>query len=501
MRTKARLLKISLIVNLLAIISLSTSARAAEPLAGNPLKDLYLLREGRSMRASSADPEWESGNADWRMFYPNSKTTLAELEGPGIITHIWMTISNKDRQYPRLMAIRMYWDGEERPSVEAPIGDFFAVGHGVDATVDSLPVQVSSEGRARNCFWPMPFKKSAKIVVANENPYSSGGVIYWYVDWIKLDSLPEDTAYFHAQYRQEYPAKAGRYLVAQIEGRGHYVGTVYSVLANMRGWIGEGDDFFYIDGEPLPSIRGTGTEDYFSDAWGFRHFNHPYHGVTLWEGSKIGARTTAYRWHIADPILFSKSLKFEIEHVGPTFDENGDPALPYGERPDHYSTVAFWYQHGGSPNWTSMPKGPKRLPPHLYIEAEKKYYDSGKKTPDEIKIETGPSWSGGAFVRFTPSEKTKKYEVEFSLKRGGNYELSADILHGPDMGNYIAKLDGKVIQLLSELNQKNLQRKPYYWGVWELEAGKHKMTFEFHGPFEGATDFAIDGLYLRPLGL
>jgi hypothetical protein len=317
---------------------------------------------------------------------------------------------------------------------------------------------------------------------------------------VKVDELPEDTAYFHAQYRQEYPARPGRYLVMKAEGEGHYAGTVYSVLANMPGWIGEGDDFFYVDGEQLPSLRGTGTEDYFSDAWGFRQFNQPYHGVSLWEGSNVGSRTTAYRWHIADPVIFTKSLKMEIEHTGPVYNPDGTSKAMYGERPDHFSTVAFWYQKGGAPNWERMPAGRKRLPPHIYIEAEKRYFKEGG-TPDEVDVITGYEWSGSGYVKFTPSEREKKYEVRFQLKSGGSFEISADLAHGPDMGNYVAKLDGKVLGLLTELNHDGVERRPYYWGLHRLEAGKHRVTFEYQGPFGEGTSIGIDGLYLRPMGL
>ncbi len=485
---------------MLISIAIGATAAASELLKGNPLDGLYIPREGRAMRVSSSDPAWETGNNDWRLLAGNSDITIANIEGPGIITHIWMTIACRDRAYPRLLAIRIYWDGEQQPSVEAPVGDFFAVGHGMDVPVDSLPVQVSSDGRARNAFWPMPFRKSAKIVVSNENPYSSGVVLYWYVDYQKVDKLPDNAAYFHAQYRQEYPARPGRYKLLEATGRGQYVGTVYSVLANMPSWIGEGDDFFYIDGEQTPSLRGTGTEDYFGDAWGFRQFNQQYHGVSVWEGEKIGARTTAYRWHVADPVPFTKSIKVEIEHVGPVFDENDHMTAGYGERADHYSTVAFWYQQGGGPNFERMPKGAKRLPPHIYIEAEKRHYGQGP-LPEGVKIVTDMAWSGGAYVRFTPSAKLTRYEIPFTLKHKNRYDISADLARGPNMGIYNATLDGKPLAMLADMKNRDMQRVPFDWGVKELDAGNHKLVFDFIGPSPdgGGSDLGIDGLYLRPI--
>ncbi len=487
-------------VVLVIALLISPAARAETSAgAGNPIEGIFLLKEGRAMRSSSADPAWRTGNNDWRVLGPGESITLADLDGPGLITHLWLTLSCRDRQCPKLLALRIYWDNEKVPSVEAPVGDFFAVGNGMDAPVDSLPVQVSSEGRARNSFWPMPFRKHAKVVITNENPYSSGLVIYWYVDWRKLDAVPADAAYFHAQYRQEYPARPGRYKLLETQGRGHYVGTVYSVIANMPGWIGEGDDFFYIDGEQTPSLRGTGTEDYFGDAWGFRTFNQPYHGVTVYEGEKTGARTTAYRWHLADPVPFTKSLRVEIEHVGPVFDDNDKLSAGYGERSDHFSTVAFWYQQGGSPNADRMPIGLKRLPPFIYVEAEKKYY-AEKSVPEGVKIVTGPEWSGGAYVKFTPAGAKKRLDLKFVIKKKNRYEFSADLVRGPEMGMYSAALDGKQIGVLAELNNKSVSRFQLDRGFVELDEGEHKMTFDYLGPAPGGGDsLGIDGIYLRPV--
>ncbi|HOO57062.1 MAG TPA: DUF2961 domain-containing protein [bacterium] len=486
------------VVYVLMICICGSAAYASDYLRGNPMDDIFMLREGRSMRASSSDPAWETGNADWRPFGPNSEIVLADLEGPGIITHIWMTIANKDRHYPSLMALRMYWDGEKEPAVEAPVGDFFAVGNGMDVPVNSIPVQVSSEGRARNCFWPMPFRKGAKIVFKNENSYSGGGVLYWYVDWVKVDNLPEDTAYFHAQYRQEYPASPGRYLVMRTRGRGHYVGTVLSWLANMPSWIGEGDDFFYIDGEKEPSIRGTGTEDYFSDAWGFRQFNQPYHGVTVWEGERSGSRTTAYRWHLADPVMFNESLKFEIEHTGPLHGENGERTAGYGVRKDHMSSVAYWYEDRPGGNWERMPKGLKRLPPHKYIEAEKRYMKAGE-TPEEIKIETGYEWSGGGYVSFTPGSKNRRFEIRFQLNKPNRFEMSVDLVRSPEMGIYKVSIDGRNPVLLTELEYKTLSKIPYDFGTVSLDAGKHRIIFDYIADGQQGGRLGVDGLYMRPV--
>ena len=204
---------------------------AAQLSPGNPLSGLERLKTFESQRASSSDPDWKNGNNDSRPIKPGGTLTLAELQGPGMIAHFWCTIAHPAAHYSRLMTLRIYWDGEEHPSVECPIGDFFGIGHGVDRQLASLPIRVTSLGRGRNCYWPMPFRKSARITVTNESELPCYGIFY-YIDWQKHPSLPADTAYFHAMYRQEFPCVMGRnYLLADIVGRGHYVGTVQSVVS------------------------------------------------------------------------------------------------------------------------------------------------------------------------------------------------------------------------------------------------------------------------------
>jgi hypothetical protein len=247
------------------LLMLSCRVVVAQLDAGNPLSGLETVKDFETRRAASSDPNWHNGNGDCQWIRAGGSLTLAELSGPGRIVHFSCTIADKEPNYSRLLTLRIYWDGETNASVECPIGDFFGIGMGVDKSFTSLPMRVSSEGRGRNCYWPMPFRKSARIVVANEGEKPCDS-FYYYIDWQKLPSLPEDRAYFHAMYRQEFPCAMGQnYLIADIKGRGQYVGTVLSVYLASPGWFGEGDDFLFIDGETEPSLRGTGTEDYFCD--------------------------------------------------------------------------------------------------------------------------------------------------------------------------------------------------------------------------------------------
>ncbi len=183
---------------------------------GNPLAGLEKLKDFEAMRASSSDPDWRNGNADSRPIPPGGTLVLADLKGPGMIAHFWNTIAHQAPFYSRLLTLRIYWDDEKNPSVECPIGDFFGIGHGLDRPFVSLPIKVSSEGRGRNCYWPMPFRRSARVTVTNESDRPCDA-FYYYLDWQKYKSLPKHTAYFHAMYRQEYPCVMGRnFLIADL---------------------------------------------------------------------------------------------------------------------------------------------------------------------------------------------------------------------------------------------------------------------------------------------
>lgn len=310
--------------------------------------NLPLLKPGRTRRTTSADPDWRNGQEDWTHVNPGQTLVLADVDGPGVITQIWNTVNTPEPGHPRLLRLRMYWDGEATPSVDCPLGDFFAGGHGLDVPVDSAMVRVTARGRARNCYWPMPFRKHARITLTNEGRHAAA--MHFNVHWQQLPHVADDVAYFHAHYRQSFPAPAGaNYTVADLVGRGHYVGTVIGFQTFTPGWFGEGDELFFIDGESEPSVIGTGTEDYFCDAWGFVQQSGPYYGTPLYEGiDQIDAnrpgRCVCYRWHVPDPITFERSLRFDIEHVGVVRDAHGRIASHTAERADDISSVAFWYQ-------------------------------------------------------------------------------------------------------------------------------------------------------------
>ncbi len=485
-------------IALLSTLALTASAASAQLAPGNPLSGLERLKDFQSMRASSSDPDWRNGNADARPIAPGGTLTLADLDGPGQIVHIWFTIAHGDPFYPRMLTLRMYWDGEEHPSVECPVGDFFVIGHGLDRPFTSIPVRVSSDGRGRNCYWPMPFRKHARITVTNESEKRCDA-FYYYIDWQKHPSLPEDTAYFHAMYRQEFPCVMGRnYLLADIQGRGHYVGTVQSVCLVSPGWYGEGDDFFFIDGEKEPSLRGTGTEDYFCDGWGFREQYGPFYGTPLWEGYDTGDRGSAYRFHIPDPVVFTKSLHAEIEHKGSqTFPDGTSDG--FIERDDLMSSVAFWYQVEPHKPWPALPPGQDRLPfrDHLLLRGHEAVATAlHSDHPVQIQILGGTT--DNQQLWFTPANDQGWVEVAFKTDKDQSAQLLGKMVHSWDYGTYRVKLDGKPIAQL-DLYNPNVTPTEHKLGVHQLAAGPHSLRFECTGksPKSSGYFLGFDALVVR----
>ncbi|HSW46020.1 MAG TPA: glycoside hydrolase family 172 protein [Phycisphaerae bacterium] len=481
---------------------MALSAPSARAESGAPgLDDLFRLRDGRGMRASSSDPNWQDGNEDARRILPGETLTIADLEGPGVIRHIWFTISALDPRYGRSLVLRMYWDGQEEPAVESPLGDFFAVGHGLRRYVDSPPVAVTSEGRAYNCYWPMPFAKRARITLTNDSKQHRVRSVYFYVDYEKVTALPPDTAHFHAQYRQEFPTKLGRnYLILDTEGRGHYVGTVLSVYTRTAGWFGEGDDFFFIDGEAEPSLRGTGTEDYFCDAWGFREFSRPYYGVVVQDGYELGDRVSVYRWHIPDPVRFGKSLKVEIEHKGEMNDETGKKISGFHERADLFSSVAFWYQTGRARRFATLPPVEERVVPQTVVEFEE-LLASAKAEPSAAAIDArrGP-FSGDQDLFAKVNDPNTVVTIPFKLETRKQGVARLSLGTAPEGGIWGVALDGRTIDGLSavDLYSPASGAREIRVGMVDLAAGEHTLTLTCKGrnPAARSCWLGVDALII-----
>ena len=467
------------------------------PLGRDPLGALATLPAGRNRRISSNEqPKWHDANLDMTLLPPGKALEMPLLEGPGMITHVWITSHAGRVNELNALSLRIYWDGRKEPGVEVPLGEFFSVGQGKPAAVESVPVQVSPSG-ALSCYWHMPFAKSARIVVANDNPNRTAG-LYWQVDWVELNDLPPHTPYFHAQYRQEYPAVNGcDYLVADLEGQGQYVGTVMSVTLAQDGWWGEGDDFFYIDGEAIPSLQGTGSEDYFNDAWGFRPRTSPWFGQPRWEGDNAGDSGVCYRWHVLDPVGFSKSLKVALEHKG---NRAEDTEGFYLERPDYLNSVAFWYQTGEPKRFGSLPPYPERCVPwqkHYLVCAFRQAKVTGAA---KVRVETTGMFGARPVLSWTNSEPGVRLTLPFTVESAGRHAVRLTAASAPAFGLYDIELDGKAVVRAADFRSREEGELDLELGTHELSPGSHTVSFLALASSAGqARPLAVEMLRLLPL--
>jgi len=374
----------------------------------SPLRGLAKLRDVRTRRFSSFDRT--GGNDDRFYVAPGETVTIAEVAGAGIVTHIWCTIACESPNYLRKIVLRAYWDGEGTPSVECPVGDFFGMGHGRTANFASLPLQTSSEdGKAFNCYFPMPFGDGMRMTVESE--CDEEVLFYYYVDLELHRQLEADLGRFHSQWRRTVrpatPADGlsnedvlfggvnvdGRdnHAIVEATGHGHYVGCLFSVYSLRRSplwdWYGEGDDMIFVDGEPglsvpdsrrrkevpddddhppiadraesaegandawPPTLHGTGTEDYFNTAWcPTQEYSAPYHGIIAGGGPNWSDPVTLYRFHIEDPVVFRRDIRVTIElgHAN--------------QRGDEVSSTGFWYQAEPHAPFPPLPAARDRLP-------------------------------------------------------------------------------------------------------------------------------------------
>jgi len=335
---------------------------------------LALLAECEGRRASSYDRR--GGNADYfSELKVGEPVTLADIAGPGMITHIWIPFG---RSGLKEIVLRAYWDAEREPSIETPLGDFFGLGLGEVFTYQSALTSIAP-WNGLNCYFPMPFEKAARLTVTNEGR-APVNRLFFHIDYFLFKEPLEGVGYFHAQYRQQAPCHGwtddwksnyepqidgkknpdgkGNYVFLEAEGRGHFLGLTQAVLQNQDDWYGEGDEMIFVDGSELPVIIGTGTEDYFNGSWDYRGPNgtpQPYSYLSIGtpyiaNGEKIGGRYCSYRWHLEGPIPFSRSIKVTIEHGHAN------------HRSDNFYTVAYWYQTEPHAKFPELPKVEDRIP-------------------------------------------------------------------------------------------------------------------------------------------
>jgi hypothetical protein len=320
----------------------------------------------KSLKQSSADTTGGNGDS-WRIPAGATKE-LFQAEGPGVISHIWFTIAAQGGDHLKELVLRGYWDGNAKPSVEAPIGDFFGLNLNSYFIYESKYL-ACSPGKSLNCYFAMPYRRSARFTVTNEGKRDVNA-FYSNIDYMTVPRLPDDVLYFHAQYRQAAPcvpvtgdaAKLNldgskNYVYCETRGRGHLMGVTLGVLQNANGWWGEGDDMIFVDDEKKPVINGTGSEDYFLGSWDFGGrdgavpFAHAMYGAPLIVAAeRTGGRYCCYRWHGDNPVTYQRYMKHTMEHG------HGN------DRGDNFFSVGYWYQATPFTDFPEMPPVASRIP-------------------------------------------------------------------------------------------------------------------------------------------
>lgn len=362
----------------------------------NELTQIPFLQHGKSRAINAENPTGEKGMGGrsasalgisrkgspcLKDLQPGSVTVLADVQDCGIIRHIWMTVANKTSEADcfvlRDLILRMYWDNEDTPSVEVPLGDFFCCGFGQECLINSASVVVAPS-RGLNCYFSMPFQKRARITLENQHKNIIPAFFYQ-IDYCLYDTLPEHTEYFHAQWRREKLTTLGKdyVIIDGIKGKGTYVGTYIALTTLQRYWWGEGEVKFYIDGDvEYPTICGTGMEDYVGGSWSFAshpdgktventyctpYLGYPFYSrhdrlvYNAYHNDDCPPMRGFYRWHIPDPIFFEENLKVTVQQIG----------VSHGglfERQDDLSSVAYWYQEEEHAEFPLLPEARERWP-------------------------------------------------------------------------------------------------------------------------------------------
>lgn len=504
---------------MICVILLSSAFQwsAAQDMAG-----LSQVKPGVSRAISSATTNPDSNMDRIRYITPGETKVLADIQGPAVIRHIWLTFNEARPNWleptgsarPDEIVLRMYWDDNPEPSVEAPLGDFFGAGFGERHELISVPVQVEG-GDGYNCYWSMPFYKHGVITVTNEGQKNVRS-FYYHIDYTQETSLPEKSAYFCAQYRNEFPEKTGGdFLILDTEGEGHYVGTVMSARSRSPFWFGEGDAKFYVDGDAKPTIQGTGTEDYFLMAWGLDERQFPYFGCTYMSTAfeDLGVEYCLYRWHVADPVRFTKSLRFYIEHTGWITEDETESGKVEGhvEREDDVATVAFWYQTTQPKRYTKLPPLSERQLPNLdRIIEGKAMLATVRSSSGVVELQKGYDWTGDGQLCFMPASSDPILETDFTVEKEEYRGLILRCSYGSNYGVYRIFLDGMKIgepedymatqkQKVFDFYAKDFAVKDIYLGSYKLPVGKHTLRFECAGKNPLATEnyLGLDSVRLR----
>jgi hypothetical protein len=481
-----------------ALPSLGQNYAPSDSLA-SPLAGLAMPRQGTPKHEGSWDRA--GGNGDARPVAPGETITLMDYKGAGIVRRFWVTIAPRaEMTIHRQAILRMYWDGEATPSVETPIGDFFGVGFGEQKDYTSLPLNEMSGGY--NCYWPMPFHRSARWTLTNLSKKKIDA-FYYNIDFTAYKSLPKDLRHFHAQWRRENPTtKDKNYTILDAAGQGHFVGVAL-FMQNRRGrgfGFLEGDEMIYVNGEEKPSIIGTGTEDYFSSGWYFDRglYSAPFHGVTILD-TKLG-RVSAYRWHIEDAMPFTKSIRVTIEH---------------GNQNDHeadYSSVAYFYQSEPHAPYPPLPTNPDDLLPFIppppvtfpgAIEGES-FVGKAKATEGPIEAQGTEGfegqWSGGSHLWWRPGKEGAELTIPLPAPADGDYDLIGYFTRAKDYAKIQVRLGDQNVGSEVDLYGPDVRPTgPIGLGRVSLKQGDNALVIRVTGKDEKSTGYlvGIDAFVLK----
>jgi hypothetical protein len=467
------------------------------------LEALVLPRRSRLAHYSSQDSTRR--NDDFRRLQPGETVTLVDHQGAGIVRRWWLTIAPRNHTaIQRQLIVRCYWDGETEPSVEVPVSDFFGVGFGEWHDYVSLPLNMTSGGY--NSYWPMPFQRRARITVENRSAVVVDR-LYYNLAVETFDRLPDSTLYFHAQFRRTRTVRGEPVTLLSATGRGHYVGTLLS-MAPPRGrslWYLEGNERVFVDGERAPSVLGTGTEDYFSSGWYFDTgpYSAPYHGATIKD--TLTGRISTYRWHIEDPIPFTRRLEFTIEHGG----TNDAPGVDY-------SSVAFWYQtHPHAP----FPPLPAELLPIVpappdtiagMLEAEAALAQA-RATAGTVRLQEmsewevdSTRWSGATQLWWVEARQGARLTLPLRAPRAGTFELVGYFTRATNYGDVRVHVNGRALSPVVRGYSPTVEPSgPISFGRVPLRRGINEVVLEIVGKdprSQGYSDgylVGVDGFVLR----
>jgi hypothetical protein len=476
---------------------------------------LPLLGQGRTRSVSAENPTGEKGKGGMAIPDPSNQAAgaraadglgqgwkvrpfirvnagqtavLMDVEGPGVIQHIWLVENIQAENMSRGMVIRFYWDGEETPSVECPALEFFAVGHGRVGPVNSLAVTVNPRN-ALSCFWPMPFQRRARVTLTNEGKDDNVLVAYQ-ITYVET-GVPAAAGKFHAQYRQARTADLNPYVILDgIKGQGRYVGTFMAWTQMEKGWFGEGEVKFYLDGDgKFPTICGTGTEDYFLASFGFpQPYSTTYSGSVLPanENAEPPQRWSLYRWHIQDPVNFEQDLRVTIQ------------ALGWGPKyrllaKDMISTVAYWYQTEPHAPFPKLPTLSDRLnltkPESALIRGALECEDlrvvastPGMSPGPQALGQYGNGWSNDTHLWVQATKEGDFVELEVPAPEPGARRILLHATRASDYGKLAIAVNGKDSGVTFDGYAKQPEPSgPIDLGVHEPKDGKFGLRFQVNG--------------------